>query len=186
MNINFVTANTLKYDIAKAYFEPLGKDFTLKQYAINAPEWQDTSVSVIAEQSALWAAQQIGEPCITSDAGLYIETLGGFPGPFVKYVNDWLGQEGYLRLLAGQENRRAYFEGALSIAFPGGRVKTFTSRNYGTLASSASSIGTTWAANALFIPDGYTQTLGSMTNDEQVAYWGDGSWPDVVAYLREQ
>lgn len=184
MNINLITANQLKFDIARAYFEPLGGEFELKQFAIETPEYQDISVAVVAEQSALWAVEQVGEPCIKSDAGLYIEALNGFPGPFLKYVNDWLGQDGYIRLLHGARSRRAYFQDALAIAFPDGTTKTFVRQKWGVIADHPSANAAGWPANELFIPDGMARPLGALTHDEQVAFWGEGKWPELVDYLR--
>lgn len=185
MKINFVTGNTLKFDIAKAYFAPLGDSFELRQLAIDVPEIQAKTVEEVAMFSAQEAVKRAGEPCIVSDAGLVIEALNGFPGPFLKYVNTWLGVGGFLRLMNGVENRRAYFEDTLAVAFPDGTVKTFTRREYGVIAKEAADSETGWAANDLFVPDGHMMPLGKMSNDEQVAFWGEGVWPDIVNYLQD-
>ena len=184
MKINFVTGNKLKFAIAEAYFAPLGDAFELQQLSIDVPEIQAATVEEVASFSALEAVKVAGEACIVSDAGLVIEALNGFPGPFLKYVNTWLRVEGFLRLLNGVENRRAYFEDTLAVAFPDGTVRAFTRREYGIIAESAEESESDWPANDLFIPDGYTIPLGEMSNDEQVAFWGAGVWPDIVQYLQ--
>lgn len=186
MNINFITTNPLKFNITKAYFDPFGDQFVLKQHAIDVPEMQSDSVNAIAEQSAKWAAEEIGEPAITSDVGFFIEALGGFPGPFIKYVGSQLTTDGFLRLMNGVENRRAYFEDALTVAFPDGTTKTFIRREWGVVAETSESKESKWPANELFIPDGYESPLGTLSNDEQVAFWGDGSWPKLVEYLQAE
>lgn len=38
-------------------------------------------------------------------------------------------------------------------------------------------------ANQLFIPDGMTKPLGALMHDEQVAFWGEGKWPELVDYF---
>lgn len=186
MNINFVTGNKLKFDIAKAYFAPLGDDFTLHQLNIDVPEIQAETVAEVARESARVAVQMTGESCIVSDAGLVIEALGGFPGPFLKYANQWLGIEGYLKLLNDTGNRRAYFEDTFALAFPDSTVETFTRREHGTITEVATESKPGWAANDLFVPDGHTVPLGQLTHDQQVAFWGDGRWPDVVEYLKKR
>ena len=90
-----------------------------------------------------------------------------------------------MRLLSGVSNRRAYFEDTLAIGFPDGEVKTFTRREYGVIAEAAEESASGWAANDLFIPDGYDIPLGKMSHDEQVKFWGDGVWPDIVRYLQD-
>ena len=50
--VHFVTTNSMKFDIARAYFEPLGDSFELKQYAIELPEIQAETVEEVATHSA--------------------------------------------------------------------------------------------------------------------------------------
>lgn len=184
MKVNFVTGNALKFDIAAAYFAPLAGHFSLEQVAIDVPEIQASTVEEVATAAAQEAVRIKGEPCIVNDAGFCIEALNGFPGPFLRYANQWLGTEGYLRLLSGTDNRRAYFEDSLAVAFPGGNVKAFTRRQYGRIAEAAIDGLLGWAANDLFIPDGYDVPLGQLTHEDQIAFWGDGCWPEVVSYLQ--
>lgn len=183
MRINFVTTNTLKFEIAQTFFEKLEGDYVLAQRAIDTPEIQDSSVEKIALQSAIWAAKETGEPCIKLDVGFFIASLNGFPGPFVKYINEWLSQEDVLNLVKSKDNRSAYFEDALAIAYPDGEAKVFSQKINGTLAESADLNNTKWPMNSLFIPQGQTRTLGSMSNDEQNKFWGDGNWPRLIEFL---
>lgn len=183
MKINFVTTNRLKFDIAKAYFDKMSDEHELVQYAIDTPETQDESVEEIARQSAFWAAKEINQPCIKMDVGFAIPALNGFPGPFVKYVNDWLTQEDFLKLMEGKTDRSAYFIDATAIAFPDGTSKVFINKTDGSLSSIADPINTRWPANLLFIPDGYDKPLGSLSDDEQTKFWGDGNWPALISYL---
>ena len=186
MKINFVTGNKLKFDIAAAYFAPLGNIFSLTQLKIDVPEIQAETVEEVAIAAAKEAVRMVGEPCIVSDAGLCVEALNGFPGPFLRYVNQWLGIDGFLNLLQGTDNRHAYFEDTLAVAFPDGTVKTFTRQQHGTIATAGIETQAGWAANDLFIPDGSNMPLGQLSHQDQVKFWGDGAWPDVLAYLQTQ
>lgn len=186
MKINFVTTNTLKFEIAREYLAGRAGEFELAQFAIDTPEIQDTSVKEIALQSARWAAEQTGESCVKLDVGFCIEVLDGFPGPFVKYVNDWLTQDDLLRLMHGKANRRAYFEDALAIAHPDGSSKVFTEKSWGSLATKGDSKNTKWPVNSLFIPEGHSKTLSAMSDTEQNVYWRDGLWPQLADYLANQ
>ena len=182
MKINYLTTNELKFKIAQNYFDEI-PEHTLVQHTFDTPEIQDKSCEEIARQSAVFAAGQIGEPCIKLDAGFFIVALGGFPGPFIKYVNDWLNEEKYQALLDGEVDRRAYFFDATAVAFPDGSSRVFTKQYPGTLARRNEYLPTKWPANSLFIPDGYDRPLGAMTTEEQESYWHGGVWPDVVKYL---
>ena len=184
MKINFVTTNKMKFEIAQAYFEKLEGDYELVQYSIDTPEIQDASVEEIARQSAIWAAKDIGEPCIKVDVGFFITALNGFPGPFVKYVNDWLNQEDFLRLMEDKDDRSAYFEDATAIGYPDGTSKVFSLKNHGSIALFKDPASNRWPANLLFIPSGRDVTLGSMSDDDQNEYWGDGNWSRLIEFLK--
>ncbi|MGB3945837.1 MAG: non-canonical purine NTP pyrophosphatase [Candidatus Saccharimonadales bacterium] len=183
MKINFITTNTMKFDIAKAYFEKIAGNYELTQHAIDTPEIQDKSVVEIARQSALWAAKETGMPCIKMDVGFYISALNGFPGPFVKYVNDWLTQDDFLKLMQGKNDRSAYFEDATAIGYPDGTSEVFSLINRGSIALSKDPENNRWPANLLFIPVGYEHALGSMSDADQNQYWGDGNWPKLIEFL---
>jgi non-canonical purine NTP pyrophosphatase (RdgB/HAM1 family) len=185
MKINFVTTNKLKFDIAKNFFEKLSGDYELVQYVVDTPEIQDVSVEEIARQSALWAAKETNKPCIKMDVGFFITALNGFPGPFVKYINDWLTQDDILKMMEKKLNRSAYFEDALALAYPDGLSQVFVKKTLGSLAKQKDSNNAKWPANLLFIPEGLDQTLGSMSNEDQNKFWGDGNWPELIKFLEK-
>lgn len=174
----------MKFEIAEAYFKKLSDNYELVQYEIDTPEIQDVSTIEIARQSALWAAKETGEICIKMDAGFYINALNGFPGPFVKYVNDWLTQEDFLRLLKDKSDRTAYFEDASAIGFPDGRSEVFSLKIHGELSAKVDPVNTKWPANLLFIPENYNKPLGSMSSEDQNSFWGDGNWPKLIDFLK--
>ena len=182
MKINYLTTNTLKFKIAKNYFDKL-EEYELVQRELDTPEIQDASCEEIARYSAVYAAKELGEPCVKMDAGLFITALGGFPGPFVKFINEWLSEEKYLALLEGSEDRTAYFLDATAIGFPDGSSQVFTKKFMGTIALPGNYQSSEWPANSLFIPDGHSIPLGMMTNQAQEEYWQGGVWSDVIAFL---
>ncbi len=183
MKVNYVTTNTMKFEVAQAYFDKLSDDYELVQYKIDTPEIQSTSTIDIARQSALWAAKETGEICIKMDAGFFINALKGFPGPFIKYVNDWLTQEEFLALLSNKDDRSAYFEDATAVAFPDGRSEVFSLKTYGSVSTQINPVSDKWPANLLFIPEGHTEALGFLSPEEQNKFWGDGNWPQVIQFL---
>lgn len=182
MKINYLTTNKLKFNLAKNYFSSLD-NYELVQHTLEVPEIQHKSCEEIARYSAVYAAQEIGEPCVKTDVGFFIKALGGFPGPFVRYANEWLNEEKFLKLLEGEVDRTAYLLDATAIGFPDGSSKVFTKKHYGVIAKPGNYRVSSWPANSLFIPDGYDMPLGSMAAEEQEEYWGGGVWPEVTGYL---
>jgi XTP/dITP diphosphohydrolase len=47
----------------------------------------------------LEAFEKCGLPIIVEDAGLFVEALNGFPGPYSSYVYKTIGNEGLLKLM---------------------------------------------------------------------------------------
>jgi len=48
-------------------------------------------------------------PFFIEDAGLFIDALNGFPGPYSAYVFKTIGSEGIIKLMRNVKNRRAKF-----------------------------------------------------------------------------
>lgn len=187
MKINYLTSNQLKFKIAQQFFKDV-PDVELVQHSFAVPEIQDSSCEVIAQDSAVYAAKQLGEPCVVMDAGLFIEALGGFPGPFVKYINEWLTEDQIVRLLADDDNRSAYFLDALAIGYPDGSAEVFSYKTPGTIAKPGQYEASKWPANSLFIPLGHSQPLGLMSENEQADFWQqeNKTWSLLVDFLAAQ
>lgn len=77
-------------------------------------EIQSESLEEIARTSALYAFRECGLPIIVEDAGLFIEALNGFPGPYAAYIYRTLGNKGLLQLMKSVENRRAEFHSVVA------------------------------------------------------------------------
>jgi len=184
MKINYLTTNKLKFDIAKQFFD-LADGHELIQLSFQVPEVQDMSCEEIARQSAIFAAKEIGEPCVVMDAGFFITALNGFPGPFVKYVNEWLSEAQLVRLLDETDDRTAYFIDALAVGFPDGTAKVFSHKTMGTLAREGEYESSKWPANSLFIPNNHSYPLGQMSDQDQTNFWHseNTNWQKLIEYL---
>lgn len=85
--IRFVTTNPGKLREARAYLDDVeGIDY---EYV----EIQADDLEPIAAYGAedAQAAVGAGDPVIVEDSGLFVDPLGGFPGPYSSYVYDTLG-----------------------------------------------------------------------------------------------
>ena len=86
--IVMATGNVGKWEIARDIFK--NYNLTLTQEKVETPEIQASTVEEVSLYSAKYASDKLNKPVIKSDVGYYIEELGGFPGPFVKFVNNML------------------------------------------------------------------------------------------------
>ncbi|EMA35843.1 non-canonical purine NTP pyrophosphatase [Halococcus hamelinensis] len=95
--LRYVTTNEGKVREARAYIDcdPLDYDYT----EVQAPD-----LGTIAAHGAREAYTHADEPVIVDDAGLFVDSLDGFPGPYSAYVEDTLGVERVRRLATNQED----------------------------------------------------------------------------------
>ncbi|MFB6081121.1 MAG: non-canonical purine NTP pyrophosphatase [Haloferacaceae archaeon] len=90
--LRYVTTNPGKVREAEAYLDEVGRlDF-------DYPEIQADDLGPIAAHGARAAYRHVGGPVLVDDAGLFVEGLGGFPGPYSSYVHTTLGVDGVRRL----------------------------------------------------------------------------------------
>ena len=110
----FVTSNVHKFLEAKDIFSQYR--IGIAKLKVNAVEIQDNSIINIAIFSVLDAVKNCGLPVFVEDAGLFIEELGGFPGPYSKYVLKTIGLDGILKLMEDIKNRKAYFMSVIAFS----------------------------------------------------------------------
>ncbi|MEY4722999.1 MAG: Ham1 family, partial [Candidatus Parcubacteria bacterium] len=117
-----------------------------------------------------------------------INALNGFPGPYLKDVNAWIGLEGYLALMArypDPADRRCIVHESLSFMAPGMPMpETFDVAIHGTLADRVRGErrNDMMRLAPLFIPDGGGgKTYAEMTLDEYAAFYANHP-SSVLAY----
>lgn len=115
--IIFVTGNPHKVKEAREILSNAG--FIVEQNNCGYPELQENDLEPIALFGAQWASDKLNCEVMVDDSGLFIEALGGFPGPYSAYVFDKLGNERVLRLMEGKTNREAFFKCVIGYCRPG-------------------------------------------------------------------
>ena len=114
--IFFATGNINKFNEARSILSKYHVAVGLLR--AKAVEIQSNDIIKIAEHSVKDAFKRCHLPVIVEDAGLFIEALGGFPGPYSAYAYRTIRNEGILKLMENLENRKATFRSA--IAYCGG------------------------------------------------------------------
>ena len=112
----FVTSNVHKFQEARRVLSEY-KIATAK-LKVGAIEIQDDNLENIAKFSALDAVKNCGLPIFVEDAGLFVEALNGFPGPYSAYVYRTVGTKGILKLMKNIKNRSAYFQSVIAFSSP--------------------------------------------------------------------
>lgn len=110
--IFFATNNVNKFNEAKMVFAEY--KIAVGMLRIKNLEIQSESLEEIAKTSVVEAFQYCHLPVIVEDAGLFIDALKGFPGPYAAYTYKTIGNAGLLKLLENIENRKAKFQSAIA------------------------------------------------------------------------
>ena len=161
-----VTGNRHKVEEAKEILERYGVE--LVQAEARKLEIQSESLEEIALTAARYAYLQLRKPLIVEDAGLFIEALNGFPGPYSSYVYKKIGVEGLLKLMEGVSDRRACFKAAVAYVAPGVE-RVFTGEVCGWIAGEARGSGG-FGFDPVFVPEGESRTFAEMSLEEKNRY----------------
>ncbi len=164
----FVTSNIHKFQEARRVLSEY-KIATAK-LRVGAVEIQDDKLENIAEASVLDAVKNCGLPIFVEDAGLFIDALKGFPGPYSKYVYNTVGVKGILKLMKNIENRSAHFQSVIAFSSPDEHPICFCGKVDGKI--SLQERGTSgFGYDPIFEPtEGDGRTFAEMTLNEKNGY----------------
>jgi XTP/dITP diphosphohydrolase len=117
--IFFATNNVNKFNEARKVMSEHG--IAVGMLRIKSLEIQNDSLEEIAKASVADAFETCRLPIIVEDAGLFIDALKGFPGPYAAYVYKTIGNQGLLKLMAKVKERKAHFESAVAYLSAGSK-----------------------------------------------------------------
>jgi len=133
-------------------------------------EIQSDSIEEIARQSAKSSSSQANAATVVEDAGLFIDVLRDFPGPYSSFVFGRLGCDGILKLLDGSLNRKARFVSAVAFCEPAGEPVCFSGIAEGVIATEARGTGG-FGFDPIFVAERAGQkTFGEMSSAEKSRY----------------
>ena len=163
----FITSNKGKFVEAKEKLRPLG--FLVIQKDIGYPEIQAESLEDVSLQGIRYVRMSFNKPFMLEDAGLFIETLHGFPGVYSKYVFFSIGLPGILQLLNEVKDRKAVFRSVYAYSEPGHKPLISVGECNGTISTEQR--GTNgFGYDPIFLPNDSQKTFGEMTIEEKSRY----------------
>lgn len=108
----FATGNVNKFNEARRI---LGSySIAVGMLKLKGDEIQSDSLQEIAENSVQYAYSKSGMPIFVEDAGLFIDSLSGFPGPYAAYIYKTIHNSGILKLMEEVTDRSATFRSVIS------------------------------------------------------------------------
>ena len=160
--LKMMTTNRNKFLEAKAILA--GFNINLTQVEEERVEIQADDLEEIARFSAETAAHLIGVPLIVEDAGLFIQRLNGFPGPYSSYTLRKIGLDGILKIMEGVQDRGACFKSVVAFcSAPQNHAVVFIGVVTGTISLEKRGEGG-FGYDPLFIPlEGDGRTFAEMS-----------------------
>ncbi len=152
-DILFATSNRHKFLEARDILGGMGISVAIRE--CDLLEIQSDVLGEIALHKAERAFELCKKPVIVEDDGLYIDCLGGFPGPYSSYVFNTIGNAGILRLLA--QDRAASFRAAIAYRGPGCEGVVFDGEVRGSIAQTPRGGG--WGYDPIFVPCNASETF---------------------------
>ena len=172
----YLTTNQQKVEEANEFFS--------KQYGFNIEivnpdfeilEIQAKTCSEVVAFSAKYAADKLGYAVLKSDTGLYIEALGGLPGPYNAYFDKQIGIEKFLELKKKKKNRKARLEHCFAYCEPNSEPIVFSGGGTGKIAFEPKGVRGRWH-DKFYIPEGESKTLSELREEDyeyESTFWGD-------------
>ena len=166
--IFFVTNNINKFNEAREVLAE--KKISVGMLRTKSPEIQSESLEEIARTSVSQAFARYRLPMVVEDAGLFVDALNGFPGPYAAYAYRSIGNQGLLRLLEGINSRKACFKSV--VAYSSSKLKSpmcFDGTVYGEIVHKERKANnkTGFGFDPIFKPDGSEMTFAQMSSAEK-------------------
>ncbi|MEO5949125.1 MAG: non-canonical purine NTP pyrophosphatase [Candidatus Saccharimonas sp.] len=172
--IIFATSNDGKVATLKRALEDAGVMTAIEQKTLELIEPQADTALEVARSKAMQAYRLLHQPVLVDDSSFHIEALRGFPGPYIKYMQDTVGVDGIIEFMEGKTNRNAYFTSHLVYIDQDGEEFCFSDAPYyGTIALAvdaterAKAWGPLWK---IFIPSWTDKTLSQLSTKRRNAH----------------
>ena len=99
--IFFATNNIHKFNEARKVLAEYG--VSVGMLRVKGSEIQSDNLEEIAKTSVMDAFRKCNLPIMVEDAGLFIQALNDFPGPYAAYAYKTIGNKGLLKLMKNAE-----------------------------------------------------------------------------------
>ncbi len=168
----FATGNINKFNEARSILGQHG--IAVGMLKLKGDEIQSESLKEIAQKSVLNAYRRCRLPIFVEDAGLFIDALEGFPGPYAAYIYHTIHNSGILKLMENKAERKAKFQSVIAycddqtpnepICFDGESIGQITTAERKEQAKSG------FGFDPIFQPEGSAKTFAEMTIVEKNGY----------------
>lgn len=163
----FITTNKYKFEQFKLVVKNFSfNKFEFKQLNHNTVEIQANDNEEVASYSSWWASHEFNCSVIKEDVGFYINSLNGFPGPYLSQIEKQIKSEGFINLLNETQDRTAFWQYSVSCCHPNFQPITFSAIQHGNIARKPRG-KSGWFADKIFIPSGKKETISELLDNNK-------------------
>ena len=164
IELKIVTSNDGKIDEFKAAFQEL--PYYPTKISVDYPEIQASTLEEVVDFGLDWLKGKVQPPFIIDDAGVFLESLEGFPGVYSRYIYDTIGLEGVLKQMEDRDNRNISFKCVLGLLLEDGTKHKFVGECHGQLIHEPKGEGG-FGYDPLFIPNNLDKTFAELTTEQK-------------------
>lgn len=162
MPLSFVTSNEHKFREALGVFPELVRcDASLL-------ETQEINPEQLIKEKLREAEKYCQRPYIVEDQWLELDSLGGMPGPFIKWFRERMGDEGIYDLADKYHNYKALNRVLVGYKDSNAQEHYFSAVVEGTIVAPRGSMDFGWGV--IFQPAGSEKTYAEMLPEEKFPY----------------
>jgi len=166
--LKFITSNKHKVKEIQMILDDF--DVELEQVQIDYPEDKEDDMEAVARKASKNLAEQLGEPVIVEDTGIFFKAYNNFPGAQPKFVFNGIGFDGIFRLLAGKD-RGAYFKTVIGYCEPGKEPINFIGEAHGDITEDIREPDKDLMPYThIFQYEGYSEATAEMPLEEKLKY----------------
>lgn len=159
MPLYFITSNPNKLQEVKAILPEV------EQLDIDLPEIQHIDAKEIIKAKLKEALNHTQGEFLVEDTSLYLECLGGLPGPLVKWFLKTIGNEGLFEITKKLGNDKAQTKTMIGYARRTEEIYFFEGNLQGKIVKPQGDQGFGW--DPIFKPEGFNKTFGQMSQKEK-------------------
>ncbi len=159
MIVSFITGNKNKFDEVRRVIPGL------EQLDLDLPEIQAIDPRAIIKAKLVEALNHHAGPFIVEDTSLYLQCLGGLPGPLIKWFMQGLGCHGIYDLARRYDNYRAEAKTIIGYAKSHDEILFFEGAVSGIIVVPASESAFGW--DPIFQPDGFGMSFAQMSREDK-------------------
>ena len=159
--LNFITGNEGKL---KEVQEIIGDIRHIVKRDIDLPEIQEIDAHEIIKDKLERAKDHHKEEFIVEDTSLYLEALGGLPGPLIKWFLKTIGNEGLFEICNKLGKYGAEAKTIIGYLDKKGNIEFFEGSIKGKICSPK---GEGFGWDPIFCTEGYEKCFGEFTSEEK-------------------